>query len=238
MCACVTFQGLHSVWDLTLICAVRTAKARFAKACSLKVLHSLIPTFALALASRWLSVFNLKPFVWSSVRIKLTQTESKSQVLNWVFYLANLNWMLELKWFISSRKLIVGRDYAVHHQNRLTCQRMQFETKWAAEFKESTGSNSSHGTFGVSTVLVSYWLQSTVPLLSSWTFPATVTIALMLQDTIGGCIMTRESHYRQIQNKRNGRVGWNKQWGTWRELSKDRNIFKLDEVANEVIWWC
>ena len=86
----------------------------------------------------------------------------KELSIEWVFYLANLNWMLELKWFISSRKLIVGRDYAVHHQNRLTCQRMQFETKWAAEFKESTGSNSSHGTFGVSTVLVSYWLQSTV----------------------------------------------------------------------------
>ena len=76
----------------------------------------------------------------------------KELSIEWVFYLANLNWMLELKWFISSRKLVVGKDNAVHHQNRLTCQRMQFETKWA-EFKEFTGSNSSHGTFGVSTVL-------------------------------------------------------------------------------------
>ena len=31
-CASVTFQGLHSVWDLTLICRVRTPQADFAKA--------------------------------------------------------------------------------------------------------------------------------------------------------------------------------------------------------------
>ena len=53
--AWVTFQGLHSVWDLSLI---RTVPSRgwICKGANLKLLH------LLALA---LSLFNLKPFVWS-----------------------------------------------------------------------------------------------------------------------------------------------------------------------------
>ena len=55
ICAWVTFQGLHSVWDLSLISTV-PSRGWICKGATLKVLHSL----ALAL-----SVFNLKPFVWS-----------------------------------------------------------------------------------------------------------------------------------------------------------------------------
>ena len=55
ICAWVTFQGLHSVWDLSLISTV-PSRGWICKGATLKVLH------LLALA---LSVFNLKPFVWS-----------------------------------------------------------------------------------------------------------------------------------------------------------------------------
>ena len=100
---------------------------------------------------------------------------------------------------------------------------MQFETKWT-KFKEFTFQpchiwNGRKHRFGR--------LLTALQLSSSWTFPPTVTIALMLQDTISGYVMTKDSHYWQMQNKRNGR--WNKQWGTLEEISKDRNSCKLNE---------